>query len=145
MRTGFHRYGVIFFSTLLACNVVIGQEGGNEGNFEQNFYPNGQLSSEGIMRDGKPDGYWKSYYVTGVIKSEGKRINFLLDSTWNFYDQTGEINQKIDYKLGEKSGYSVRFSYDNPLRPGRPTVISKELYVNGKKKVHPITIIRQES
>jgi len=133
MYTGLHRYGVIFIFTMLAGNIIYGQEV-SEGVFEQNFYPNGQVSSEGIMRDGKPDGYWRSYYVTGVIKSEGKRTNFLLDSTWNFYDQTGDITQKIDYKLGEKSGYSIKFSYDNPLQPGRPTVISKELYVNGKKE-----------
>jgi uncharacterized protein len=33
-------------------------------------YPNGTISSEGLMRDGKPDGFWKSYYVTGVKKSK---------------------------------------------------------------------------
>ena len=85
------------------------------------------------MRDGKPDGYWRTYYVTGVIKSEGKRTNFLLDSIWNFYNQAGELTQQINYKLGEKSGYSIRYSYDNPSNPGQPTVISRELYVNGKK------------
>ena len=37
------------------------------------YYPNGQVSSEGVIKDGKPDGSWITYYVTGVKKSEGKR------------------------------------------------------------------------
>ena len=105
-----------------------------DSTFVQYFYPNGQVSSEGIMRDGQPDGYWKTYYVTGVIKSEGKRTNYLLDSIWNFYSQTGELQQSISYQVGEKNGYSIRYSYDNPLRPGQATIISRELYVNGKRE-----------
>ena len=66
-------------------------------------YPNGTVSSEGNMRDGKPDGYWKSYYVTGVLKSEGKRRNFLLDSIWVFYTQTGDTLEKIDYVRGNEN------------------------------------------
>ena len=30
------------------------------------YYPNGQISSEGLLRDGKPDGYWKTFYVNVV-------------------------------------------------------------------------------
>lgn len=98
------------------------------------YYPNGQVSSEGFVKDGKPDGYWKTYYVTGIIKSEGKRKNFLLDSTWNFYNQSGELVEVINYQLGKRSGYTYKFTYDNPERPGRSTLISKELYINDKKE-----------
>ncbi len=98
------------------------------------YYPNGQVSSEGIIRDGKPDGYWITYYVTGIKKSEGKRNNFLLDSTWRFYNQGGELTQVINYKLGERSGYSITYQYKNPDRPGKRTIASKELYVNDKKE-----------
>ena len=118
----------------MAVNILSGQENVNDSGFVQYFYPNKQVSSEGVMRNNKPDGYWRTYYVTGVIKSEGKRTNYLLDSIWNFYNQAGEQTQRISYKLGEKSGYSIRYSYDNPLNPGQPTVITKELYVNGKKE-----------
>lgn len=113
---------------------LAGQGGEDTREFVQIFYPNGQVSTEGTMRDGKPDGYWKSYYVTGVIKSEGKRTNYLLDSIWNFYNQSGELIQQISYQIGEKSGYSTNYSYDNPLHPGQATIISRELYVNGRKE-----------
>ena len=65
-------------------------------------YPNGSISSEGYIKDGKPDGYWKSYYITGVLKSEGKRRNHLLDSIWVFYTQTGDTLEKLDYLYGKK-------------------------------------------
>ena len=123
--------------TLMVVSVNIrlsGQEGSADSSFVQVFWPNGQVSSEGTMKNDKPDGYWRAYYVTGVIKSEGKRTNFLLDSIWNFYNQAGELSQEISYKLGEKSGFSVSYSYNNPENPGQPTLISKELYVRGKKE-----------
>ena len=114
---------------------VVAQEVSEENGFVQYFWPNtDQVSSEGNMRNNKPDGNWRTYYVTVVIKSEGKRTNFLLDSTWNFYNQAGELTQTIDYKIGEKSGYSIRYSYRNPQNPGQSTIVSSELYVNGKKE-----------
>ena len=48
------------------------------------YYPNGNVSSEGTLRNGKPDGYWKSYSERGRIKSEGNRVDFKLDSSWRF-------------------------------------------------------------
>ena len=71
-------------------------------------YPNGSVSSEGLIKNGKPEGYWKSYYVTGVKKSEGKRTSFLLDSIWLFYDQVGDTTEKISYLFGKKNGYYYR-------------------------------------
>jgi antitoxin component YwqK of YwqJK toxin-antitoxin module len=98
------------------------------------YYPNGQVSSEGFVKDGKPDGYWKTYYVTGILKSEGKRKNFLLDSTWNFYNHSGDLIEVINYQLGKRSGYTFTYDYNNPKLPGQKTLISKELYINDKKE-----------
>lgn len=95
------------------------------------YYPNNQISSEGFMRNGKPDGYWKTYNVSGVLKSEGLRRDFLLDSTWTFYNDSGELVEKIDYKYGKKNGYTFRYSYEKGTQP---VVISKELYVNDLKE-----------
>lgn len=123
----------ILFWVLWTVNLP-GQGGEVGDGFVQYFYPNGQVSSEGTMRDGKPDGHWITYYVTGVIKSEGKRTNFLLDSIWNFYNQAGELTEQISYTIGEKNGYSNKYIYNNPQNPGQPTLISSELYVMGKRE-----------
>ena len=138
---------------LMALGLGISAETNGQGNdpdsgFVQFFYPNSQVSSEGTMKDGQPDGDWRTYYVTGVIKSEGKRTNYLLDSTWNFYNQSAELVQSISYKIGEKNGFSIRYRYDNPLNPGQQTMVSKELYVNGKREgnsfyYHPTGELKQ--
>jgi len=94
-------------------------------------YPNGVVSSEGYIRNGKPDGYWKSYYVTGILKSEGKRTSFLLDSIWVFYDQTGDTLEKISYLYGKKNGYYLRFQKDSFYGL---YISSRELYAGDRKE-----------
>ncbi len=99
------------------------------------YYPNGQISSEGMMRNGQPDGYWKTYYTTGVMKSEGNRVNFLLDSTWIFYTPTGDTSEIIHYVLGKKNGYYLTYKFDQHINiSGNGYLFSKELYVNDKKE-----------
>ncbi|MGD0340804.1 MAG: hypothetical protein ABSA76_03735, partial [Bacteroidales bacterium] len=99
--------------------------------FQQFKYPNGVISSEGLIKDGKPEGYWKSYYVTGIIKSEGKRTSFLLDSIWLFYDQAGDTTEKISYLLGKKNGYYLKYKKD----PSAGLYVwSKELFAGDRKE-----------
>ena len=94
-------------------------------------YPNGSVSSEGVIKNGKPDGFWKSYYVTGVKKSEGKRTNFLLDSIWIFFDQAGDTTEKINYLLGKKNGWYYKYRKDPSIGA---YVWSKELFAGDKKE-----------
>jgi len=68
------------------------------------YYPNGVLSSEGTLRNGKPDGYWKAYHENGKLKSEGNRRNFELDSLWKFYGPEGNLLVEINYSAGKKNG-----------------------------------------
>ena len=123
------KYLFIFLLCLIIWPLTA-QDEVKEG-FNKFFYPNGQVSSEGIIREGKPDGYWRTYYVTGILKSEGLRTNFQLDSTWTFYNQSGNVEERIDYKYGKRNGYSFKYSYVNSLQA---VVISKELFVNDKKE-----------
>jgi len=73
------------------------------------YYENGQVSSEGNMRDGKPDGYWKTYYKNGIIKSEGNRKDFMLDSVWTFYNDSAKVAVQITYLEDKKNG--IRRTY----------------------------------
>ena len=94
-------------------------------------YPNGAISSEGVIKGGKPDGFWKSYYVTGIKKSEGKRTSFLLDSIWVFFDQTGDTIEKINYLYGKKNGYYYKYKKD----PSEGLYTwSKELFAGDRKE-----------
>ena len=73
------------------------------------YYPDSVVSSEGLMRNGNPDGYWKSYYQDGTIRTEGNRKNFLLDSVWKFYNNHAKIQSEITYRAGIRHGVSRRY------------------------------------
>jgi antitoxin component YwqK of YwqJK toxin-antitoxin module len=89
------------------------------------YYPGGQLSSEGIMREGKPDGYWKTYYENGLLKAEGNRKNFKLDSVWKFYDDSARLLVSITYAEDKKNGIKTTY------REGEMTT---ETFVNDIKQ-----------
>ncbi len=98
------------------------------------YYGNGKISSEGLIRDGKPDGLWKTYYVDGKLKSIGIRRNFELDSIWLFYNEKGYLTQEVSYLRGKKSGYSKKYKLvftDDTLKN---ILISKELFLNDLKE-----------
>jgi len=81
--------------------------------FVQFFHPNGKVSSEGTLQDGKPNGYWKTYYPTGILKSEGNRLNMQLDSVWKFYNEKGALLSSFSYQLGKKNGFKRTFDPDS--------------------------------
>jgi antitoxin component YwqK of YwqJK toxin-antitoxin module len=117
---------------ILICSFGNAQEGGVHNDGYQIFkYPNGAVSSEGLIRNGKPEGFWKSYYVTGIKKSEGRRTNFLLDSIWIFYDQVGDTTEKINYLFGKKNGWYYKYKKN----PSQGLYLwSKELFAGDRKE-----------
>ncbi len=98
-------------------------------------YGNGQISSEGMMKDSKPEGFWKTFYPSGIKKSEGNRRNSLLDSIWVFYNENGDTTQKISYFEGKKNGYTFTFAQkkDSVTKKTINYVSAKELFLNDKK------------
>lgn len=117
---------------LLTAVCVYSQTGNNIQDGYQIFrYPNGTISSEGIFKNGKPEGFWRSFYVTGVKKSEGRYTNFQLDSIWLFYDQAGDTIEKINYLFGKRNGYSFKYKKD-PFKG--IYVYSKELFAGDKRE-----------
>ena len=67
-------------------------------------FDNGIVSSEGLMKNGKPEGIWKNYYESGKLKSMGRRINTELDSTWVFFTEKGFPGYEFSYKNGKRDG-----------------------------------------
>jgi antitoxin component YwqK of YwqJK toxin-antitoxin module len=123
---------IIFLFFVLVCEIGSAQDKETLKDGYQIFkYPNGTVSSEGLIKNGKPEGFWKSYYVTGIKKSEGKRTNFLLDSIWLFYDQAGDTTEKINYLYGKKNGWYYKYKKDPS--PG-VYISSKELFAADRKE-----------
>lgn len=123
----FFCYIFLFFSFSLLSQTT------NKNGYNKFYYDNGAISSEGNMRDGKPDGYWKNYHKNGKLKIEGNRKNFQLDSIWSFYDEKGRIQKAVNYKEGKKNGIT---SYYDTLQK----LIVLETYLNdvleGKKATY---------
>ncbi len=80
------------------------------------FYETGKISSEGTLRDGKPDGYWKTYYPAGALKTEGNRKEFKLDSTWKFFRADSTLERLITYKNDVKNGVEKIFDKNGGLK-----------------------------
>ncbi len=94
----------------------------------------GQVSSEGLMKNGKPEGYWKAYFISGQLKSEGNWRDGKLDSLWTFYNDQSDTTKKISYRYGMKNGFMLVYNvHDTSDVRIKNTVKTKELYLNNVK------------
>ncbi|MDF1674008.1 MAG: hypothetical protein P1U41_10905 [Vicingaceae bacterium] len=134
---------IIFFT----FSNVKGQEKLTDGH-QKFYYSNGQISSEGLIKNGLPEGYWYSYYPSGIIKSEGNRKASLLDSTWIFYSELGNLQSKINYKKSKKNGLTIYYSdscniikteyFENDIKQNLTTIFYD---VKGNKKKEEIPFV----
>ncbi|TSA35372.1 MAG: hypothetical protein D4R64_09890 [Porphyromonadaceae bacterium] len=118
---------------ILISHGLICQESLKDG-YNKLYYGNKQISSEGMIRNGKPDGKWISYHINGKIKSEGNRRNFQLDSIWKFYDEQNFIIDEISYLDGKRSGYYIKYQIINQKGIRVAVPLFKELYLDNKKQ-----------
>lgn len=108
-----------------SCLLSFSQKEKNDSlQFTTYYFESGGRSSEGYLREGRPDGYWKSYYRNGNLKAEGNRKNFLLDGPWIFYTEDGEKTVEINYVENQKNGLQKTFREDK--------VVKEETYVEDK-------------
>jgi antitoxin component YwqK of YwqJK toxin-antitoxin module len=126
----------ILLALVLNLYAIIGAQQEIVGNgYNILYYSNGKVSSEGMMKNSKPDGYWKTYYLTGVLKSEGNRKNHILDSTWVFYNNVGDTVRKINYIMGKRTGYMLTYNTDRTANIEYVgNIIARELYINDEKE-----------
>ena len=134
----YHIQWFLIILFLISVEGVHAQDTIQKNGFNKFYYSNGVLSSQGLLKNGKPDGYWKSYYETGKIKSEGNRVNFELDSLWKFYNEDGKLIVEIYYKSGKKNGIkttwldkeTVKESFRDDIKEG----YTRYYYPDGKLK-----------
>jgi hypothetical protein len=54
---------IIHFVVFIFINTIgLFAQVNNPNGYNKFYYDNGALSSEGTMKDGKPEGYWKNYH-----------------------------------------------------------------------------------
>lgn len=138
----------LFFSFVFFINLNFSAQEKLKDGHQKFYYSNGQVSSEGTIKNGFPEGYWISYYPNGIIKSEGNRKNGILDSTWIFYSELGNLQSKINYKSGKKNGLTSYYSdscnvikeeyLENDIKQNFTTIYYD---VKGKKKKEEIPFV----
>jgi len=100
---------IFLFTFLISAPFTWAQQEIDPNGYNTFYYNNGQVSSEGFMRDAQPDGHWKTYSKNGILKSEGNRKDFELDSIWTFYSDSGKVSVQITYLEGKKNGIRRTF------------------------------------
>ncbi len=73
-------------------------------NMHRDFYPNGQVRTEGNMKDGKRHGLWTGYNEQGQVKSRGEFINGVQEGPTVVFHDNGGIYYSGSYKMGKQSG-----------------------------------------
>ncbi|MDR2557075.1 MAG: hypothetical protein LBC49_05100 [Bacteroidales bacterium] len=73
------------------------------------YYPNGAVSSEGILLNGEPDGVWTTYGKDGTLVSRATWTNGVLNGISTFY-KNGVPTSEISYKDGQKNGLSIYYN-----------------------------------
>ncbi|HAD97436.1 MAG TPA: hypothetical protein DCG19_08515 [Cryomorphaceae bacterium] len=127
---------LLLSSFVLSSLLSIAQTEKDSLEFTVYYYEGGAKSSEGYLKDGQPEGYWKSYYRSGNMKAEGNRVDHLLDGPWVFYNEDGEKKLEINYRKDKKDGLRKTFM-DGQLIKEEPFVddqirgFVKEYYENG--------------
>jgi uncharacterized protein len=127
----FKRYNALLKEVLVMMMMVIVPEvlfaQPTQDGFVQYRHENGQVSSEGYLVEGKPEGLWKNYYDTGVLRSEGERLRFELQGIWKFYGPDGALLSEISYARGKREGLLRKYDSGGIL-------MSEENYVADVKQ-----------
>jgi antitoxin component YwqK of YwqJK toxin-antitoxin module len=92
----------------------------------QEFYENGRLKMEGILRTNASDSIWKYYYENGKLKATGIEKNGLKNGNWIFYYDDGKIESEGSYSSGTPTG-SWKYYHAN----GKISSVGK--FNNGQK------------
>jgi antitoxin component YwqK of YwqJK toxin-antitoxin module len=87
-------------------------------------FENGEVSSEGCLVGGLPEGEWITYHVNGQVASRGSRKNGLLEGKWFFHNEEGWLEHEISYDQGTLNGEELFYSSENQL-------LSKFTWLNG--------------
>ena len=64
--TGYSTHVVFFLLFFGFYNIILGQVKLNPNGYNIFYNENETKASEGILKNGKPDGFWKTYYFNGV-------------------------------------------------------------------------------
>ena len=116
MRTEYFDNGQAKFTRTYKDDVAEGihREFSREGKvIGAKIYEEGVLTAEGILdTTGRKQGIWKEYYPEGQLKSQGEYLNSKRIGEWVFYHPNAKIEQKGKYDRKGKAQGSWKWFYE---------------------------------
>ena len=101
------------------------KNGRPEGYWED-FNEDGTYFSKGNYKDGKPNGNFQFYHENGVLEEEGIFVLGIKEGNWKTYWDNGNLKRIGDWKKGKANGLFKFFNYHQKL-------LKVETWENGNK------------
>jgi len=101
--------GYVFANGILKYEGITDEDGKRQG-FWKEFYPAGELKSEGNYQDSKQQGIWKFYFENQKIEIEGAYHNGKKEGSWFWYYPNGELLQEMNWNKGKLEGDFVEYN-----------------------------------
>jgi antitoxin component YwqK of YwqJK toxin-antitoxin module len=111
--------GLVFLTIITIFSIS------EEKRYSKNYFPNGNLKSEGWIKENHKVNYWFYYFENGNKKEEGHYGEDKKNKWWIFYNPNGEILKKTEFKNDQMDGLCIIY------KQGK--IIKAEKYKLGKK------------
>ena len=107
----------ILYINILFIYVLLNKGGlGQDSLFQQFYYPDGNISSEGYLLNNVPAGRWINYHLNGQKKSIGFWKNNKLEGNWVFFDTLGNKILSENYVLGKRDGEQMKYDSNELIK-----------------------------
>ncbi|WP_366184361.1 hypothetical protein [Flavobacterium ovatum] len=84
--------------------------------YSKNYFPNGNIQSEGWLNQNDKVDYWFYYYENGSKKEEGHYLKNHKEKWWIYYNVEKEIIRKTEYKNDKPDGLSIVYKSGNIIK-----------------------------
>jgi len=101
--------GYVFANGILKYDGITDENGKRQGIWKE-FYPTGELKSEGEYLNSKQEGVWKFYFENQKVEIEGKYKNGKKEGAWYWYYPNGELLQEENWKNGKLDGHFFEYN-----------------------------------
>lgn len=117
VKTEYYNNGQVHYTRTYKDDIPEGihREFSSEGKvIGAKIYSDGILTAEGILDTaGQKQGVWKEFYPEGQLKSQGEYLNSKPISEWVFYHENGKIEQKGIYDKKGKAQGTWKWFYES--------------------------------
>ena len=91
-------------------------KGDSKTNYWTFYHTNGNIASSGHFYKNMKTGYWHFYRYNGTLEREGHYSRNHREKWWIFYDLAGQDSEKTEFGDNKKNGYSLTYKDDRLVK-----------------------------